>query len=576
MKKSKVAVASGYIRHWLCVAVLLLLAVSSAGYSKSSLFTYEPEAGTWMHYGDTWVLLRDFDPAHSMMTMATTSVISLLPVGFYQALSYVNPTINLSAMPFAGLAGNMVGFLYYYLRHSGFYIKLPNNHSPWLKSSSHFLAPVHVVGNELSSRIRLSLYRYGADWPMLDISYLPGGKSAAISDDHVGQTGLSQVARFMELTGTARVQLRLSAHKQYVHLLISTLAEKAREWKNFSLYLPGQQLWNVTDIPQLAAWMLTPGVLRAVTFAALPVYQGGTEAGEIVFRSSFFTVMQGETLGDFIVEPRSQYAITSPDLYGGHMKTFHKSGQQVWLTDQCSLGDDPICTGLLTHKGASVDWLLGEGKPADSELYYVNGPVRISELDSIFSSRAGQSPYYEIPSWFIHAALIPAQVGMNILFYKVFTRIGSMLRENIASLTDNLEQGPADIYENTDVTAPVSSSLQLAEEERQLIAEKLEREGLAGVTPDEWNQRQKLLRKYGFRTIKIDMTADSNSRMCSICLDDYVKDDHFLKPISKLDCSHIFHQECINGYCGRYSKRDCPICREEFQKYSGISGLPQP
>jgi hypothetical protein len=50
---------------------------------------------------------------------------------------------------------------------------------------------------------------------------------------------------------------------------------------------------------------------------------------------------------------------------------------------------------------------------------------------------------------------------------------------------------------------------------------------------------------------------------CSICQDELSKDNI----IRQLNCSHIYHKECIDKYLLEYSSK-CPICRAECRKKS--------
>jgi hypothetical protein len=50
---------------------------------------------------------------------------------------------------------------------------------------------------------------------------------------------------------------------------------------------------------------------------------------------------------------------------------------------------------------------------------------------------------------------------------------------------------------------------------------------------------------------------------CSICQDELSKDN----VIRQLNCSHIYHKECIDKYLLEYSSK-CPICRAECRKKS--------
>jgi hypothetical protein len=50
-----------------------------------------------------------------------------------------------------------------------------------------------------------------------------------------------------------------------------------------------------------------------------------------------------------------------------------------------------------------------------------------------------------------------------------------------------------------------------------------------------------------------------NQKTCNICLEDFQKGDK----MRKLDCSHTFHQGCIDQWLAQVSS--CPICKKEIQ-----------
>ena len=53
------------------------------------------------------------------------------------------------------------------------------------------------------------------------------------------------------------------------------------------------------------------------------------------------------------------------------------------------------------------------------------------------------------------------------------------------------------------------------------------------------------------------LEADLNCK-CSICMMDLKKDEK----VSKLECEHIFHTDCILQWLKEYNYK-CPVCRKE-------------
>jgi hypothetical protein len=61
-------------------------------------------------------------------------------------------------------------------------------------------------------------------------------------------------------------------------------------------------------------------------------------------------------------------------------------------------------------------------------------------------------------------------------------------------------------------------------------------------------------------SISLNSFEDETTPSCVICLDRFRKDD--LVAFSKaLDCKHVFHQECIEGWLADPKHDDCPSCR---------------
>ena len=51
----------------------------------------------------------------------------------------------------------------------------------------------------------------------------------------------------------------------------------------------------------------------------------------------------------------------------------------------------------------------------------------------------------------------------------------------------------------------------------------------------------------------------TSSAICSICLDDYSDAEN---KITKLECGHIYHKECVKDWLENNST--CPVCRTEI------------
>lgn len=47
---------------------------------------------------------------------------------------------------------------------------------------------------------------------------------------------------------------------------------------------------------------------------------------------------------------------------------------------------------------------------------------------------------------------------------------------------------------------------------------------------------------------------------CSICLGEYEEDEK----LTKLPCSHIYHEECINSWCSNHTR--CPLCNFDLEE----------
>jgi hypothetical protein len=60
----------------------------------------------------------------------------------------------------------------------------------------------------------------------------------------------------------------------------------------------------------------------------------------------------------------------------------------------------------------------------------------------------------------------------------------------------------------------------------------------------------------------IEYNKDCKYNSCTICIEDF-KEEYY---IVKLDCGHLFHEECISEW-GLY-KQECPVCKKEISHYN--------
>jgi hypothetical protein len=66
-------------------------------------------------------------------------------------------------------------------------------------------------------------------------------------------------------------------------------------------------------------------------------------------------------------------------------------------------------------------------------------------------------------------------------------------------------------------------------------------------------KNKKIVKLYPISSIKID-----DSLECSICLDDFTVDTKYCI----LECTHIFHHNCINKWLETGESSYCPNCRQ--------------
>ena len=70
-------------------------------------------------------------------------------------------------------------------------------------------------------------------------------------------------------------------------------------------------------------------------------------------------------------------------------------------------------------------------------------------------------------------------------------------------------------------------------------------------------------------TIHLDLITDEKygekSANCAICIDDFCEGDIVVGSIDHIECSHIFHFDCILAWLSKYTGDSdnyyCPVCR---------------
>jgi len=60
----------------------------------------------------------------------------------------------------------------------------------------------------------------------------------------------------------------------------------------------------------------------------------------------------------------------------------------------------------------------------------------------------------------------------------------------------------------------------------------------------------------------IEYNKECKYSSCTICIEDF-KEEYY---IVKLECGHLFHEECISEW-GLY-KQECPVCKKEISHYN--------
>ena len=77
------------------------------------------------------------------------------------------------------------------------------------------------------------------------------------------------------------------------------------------------------------------------------------------------------------------------------------------------------------------------------------------------------------------------------------------------------------------------------------------------------NEVSKNVLKYQIAETDIDtISVKIIDNICCICLDEIKKVDK----ISRLNCKHIFHHECINKWYQISEDASCPVCRSELNE----------
>lgn len=61
-------------------------------------------------------------------------------------------------------------------------------------------------------------------------------------------------------------------------------------------------------------------------------------------------------------------------------------------------------------------------------------------------------------------------------------------------------------------------------------------------------------------TFSINSLEDENTSACVICLEPFRKNDHVTWS-KNMECLHVFHQECLEGWLSNPKHDDCPSCR---------------
>ena len=67
---------------------------------------------------------------------------------------------------------------------------------------------------------------------------------------------------------------------------------------------------------------------------------------------------------------------------------------------------------------------------------------------------------------------------------------------------------------------------------------------------------------------EVSMTEESMLEACGICLNNFEEDE----ALKSLACSHNFHVHCIKQWF--YKKRECPMCRANYESMVGIAQPP--
>ena len=123
-------------------------------------------------------------------------------------------------------------------------------------------------------------------------------------------------------------------------------------------------------------------------------------------------------------------------------------------------------------------------------------------------------------------------------------------------MNNNNEEYNGDVIQNLLLTSMMISFLtntnrSQEELELQLATEESERDL-------ELKKDESVILEYDW----IEYNKDCKYNSCTICIEEF-KEEYY---IVKLDCGHLFHEECISEW-GLY-KQECPVCKKEISHYN--------
>jgi len=131
-----------------------------------------------------------------------------------------------------------------------------------------------------------------------------------------------------------------------------------------------------------------------------------------------------------------------------------------------------------------------------------------------------------------------------------------MNNNNNDDIVENNEEYDGDIVQNllmTSMMISFLSNVNRSQEELELrmVLEQSERDL-------ELKKNENIVIEYDW----VEYNKECKYSSCTICIEDF-KEKHY---IVKLDCGHLFHEECIHEW-GLY-KQECPICKKEISFYN--------